>query len=71
MPKRSTSYLGVSRATTSMSHPLQAPVLKWSSQGDFALAHLNILAVDVVRSLLAAVNQPPKSFRDILANEGG
>jgi len=55
MPKRSTSYLGVSNATTSMSHPLHAPVLKWSNQGDFVLAHLTKSRLGVVSSLPEAV----------------
>jgi len=55
MPKRSTSYLGVSKATTSISHPLHAPVLKWSNQGDFVLAHFNKPTLGVVSSLPEAV----------------
>jgi len=35
MPKRSTSYFGVNKATISMSHPLQAPELKCKTHGDF------------------------------------
>lgn len=31
----------MSAATTSMSHALQAPALKWSSHGDLVLAHVS------------------------------
>jgi hypothetical protein len=41
IPNRSTSYLGVSKATISMSQPLHAPELKWRTQGDFFLTHLS------------------------------
>jgi hypothetical protein len=47
IPKRSTSYLGVKRATTSMSQALHAPELKWRTHGDFSLAHFKRLAPPV------------------------
>src|SRR4030042_711757 len=52
IPKRSTSYLGVRRATTSMSQPLHAPELKWRTHGDFSLAHVTALAMFVILRLL-------------------
>src|SRR5665647_936859 len=46
-PKRSTSYFGVSKATISMSHPLQAPELKCKTQGDFTRAHVTVFAINL------------------------
>jgi hypothetical protein len=46
-PKRSTSYFGVSKATISMSHPLQAPELKCKTHGDFTRAHVIVFGISL------------------------
>jgi hypothetical protein len=45
IPKRSTSYFGVSKVINSMSQPLQAPELKWRTQGEFNLAQVTELKI--------------------------
>jgi hypothetical protein len=71
MPKRSKSYLGVSNATTSISHPLHAPLLKWSNQGDFVLAHFNKPRSGVFSSLPEAVGLQVKLYPNKLARLRG
>src|SRR5208283_1313894 len=46
-PNRSTSYFGVSKATISMSHPLQAPELKCKTHGDFTRAHVIVFTISL------------------------
>ena len=60
MPKRSISYLGLKAAIISISHALQAPVLKCIIQGDLILAQFTTLS-SIIGHLLKSINIATKA----------
>src|SRR5512136_198744 len=62
-PKRSTSYFGVSRETISMSQPLQAPLLKCRTHGDFTRAQV-LVSVNFFSSVFSSSEKSPTCGED-------